>query len=614
LDYDPPEVRALVMVNADSSVTFVRVIDGKTELAGLLGEFVGSLIISPLVMDGVIQETETIITVILSKPSPAIEDDKPAPDVRETDKEYITQWIEAVRYNELIRHKPLIQDLYPRSYPSVGQYRTNYYRYGTDNDLIKLRKLGFSLPGSIFQQSLQRQVLNALNAERIERWVVDYHPRSFDQAVPLTLIQAGTGDYEFNYARGEFYKNHFLNQPDLFLAFSFLVQNGYWLEQLSGLSAWRVYTQMPISTYKLSVYYDNMDQTLSSMQLNPIYWQPFVFGIDHNMRSLILRAETPLFDMGVHYTRERMQATIFADDYEQSGWQFLIARQWKNDMVDLGLRYEKSLIERNYDALFSSGWFDDRLDLSLGYQGHPLTASANLQWDDWKRLQIYGDLTYDADHYLAGIYAGFRSALPRSFDRSVNLYLADAILNSVNIFQRYAFAPYFSWISYPSMRINFSLGIQHVINNLPVSTNQESANIRREKELFFGNVSGTYTYTHGSYEWRAEHILNWQEPADKLREYQVWRYQGRLNLTRHLPRKNAIFGGLALIGHSSYISSNELALIIDNSAVMDIWAGVRISDLFEFTLSVQNLNEGFYYGSYPIPRSIHASLTWFYLN
>ncbi|HOH47354.1 MAG TPA: hypothetical protein PLX59_05890, partial [Candidatus Cloacimonadota bacterium] len=53
---------------------------------------------------------------------------------------------------------------------------------------------------------------------------------------------------------------------------------------------------------------------------------------------------------------------------------------------------------------------------------------------------------------------------------------------------------------------------------------------------------------------------------------------------------------------------------ITGSAIMDMWAGVQISKLFDFTVSFKNVFDSDLYGTYPIPQSVHANLHWYYLN
>jgi hypothetical protein len=54
--------------------------------------------------------------------------------------------------------------------------------------------------------------------------------------------------------------------------------------------------------------------------------------------------------------------------------------------------------------------------------------------------------------------------------------------------------------------------------------------------------------------------------------------------------------------------------LIEASTVLDVFAGVRISKLFDFNVSVKNLLSTSIYGLYPIPLSIHANVRWFFIN
>ncbi len=612
--YDPPEVKALIKVRTDSTAQLIRVLDAP-ELTDILADYINIIKVLPLIIDGNVKETELVITVKLqSRPMTVatLEEDEQSKAL--ADQGAIFDWIIATRMEEDIHRDPVIRPdtFYPLA--ASGLYRHRYHYYGSDLRGSSLVRSGFSLPPSWFQRSQQVQNLMIFNASENKGSTLEFKPRLYDQPVSLAVVQAGLGDYDHNYARGTFYKNHFGNISDLFLSFSFLVQDGWWLEQLSGQTSWSVFTKYDTNDYSVSIYYDNIDESISSMTLNPIYWQPVILNVDHRSQSLILNLKTPYADLGVQRQSETLFSSRFVRRYKMEGWQLYASRDWDWDAFWLRLRYERAQVDRNYDPLYDNDNFDDRLDFGFCYRHLPVKPEISLRLDDFSRLLATGVISYQNDHMKAGLYARFRNKTPSSFDRSRSVYLDGTILNAVNIEQKHAIATYGEWYPLPSAKLSSAFGIQKLINNIPASTSPVSANEQIGKNLLFVNLAAVYTYKTGSYEWRTEQILNWQQPEDILREYQVWRYQSRLNLTRNLQRKNAIFGGLALIGHSSYISANELARIIDNSAIIDLWAGVRITDLFEFTVAFKNVNEGFYYGSYPIPRSIHASVTWFYLN
>ncbi len=612
--YDPPEVKVLVKVKTDGTAQLIQVLDAP-ELTNLLADYINTIKVSPLIIDGSIKETELVITVKLQyEPMPATTLEEDEQNKVLADQSAIFDWIIATRTEEDIHRDPVISPdtFYPLA--TSGLYRHRYHFYGSDLRGFSLVRSGFSLPPSWFQRSQQVQNLMIFNARENKGSTLEFKPRLYDQPVSMAVVQAGLGDYEHNYARGAFYKNHFGDISDLFLSFSFLVQDGWWLEQMSGQTLWNVFAKYDINDYSVSIYYDNIDESISSMTLIPQYWQSIIFNVDHRSQSLILNLKTPYVDLGVQRQSQTLFSSRFVRRYKMEGWQLYTSRDWDWDAFRLRLRYERAQIDRNYDPLYDSDNFDDRLDFGFYYRQLPVKLEVSLRLDDFSRLLATGVISYQNDHMKAGLYARFRNKTPSSFDQSRNVYLDGSILNAVNIEQKQAIATYGVWHALPFARLSTAFGIQKLINNIPFSTKPESANEQIGKHLLFVDLAADYTYKTGSYEWRTEQILNWQQPEDVLREYQVWRYQSRLNLTRNLQRKNAIFGGLALIGHSSYISANELARIINNSAILDLWAGVRITDLFEFTVALKNVNEGFYYGSYPIPRSIHASVTWFYLN
>jgi hypothetical protein len=73
--------------------------------------------------------------------------------------------------------------------------------------------------------------------------------------------------------------------------------------------------------------------------------------------------------------------------------------------------------------------------------------------------------------------------------------------------------------------------------------------------------------------------------------------------------------GFSLQGHSEYYLTNAVTpYLIEASTALDVFAGLRISKLFDFNVSVKNLLSTSIYGLYPIPLSIHANVRWFFIN
>lgn len=613
--YDPMEVQALIKINADSSAHLIRIMDDKRELSYLIEDYVQSLQVTPLIIDGNVRDTELLITIALVN-APRVytseEDDKPLPIA--SDKGYIYQWIEQVRMDDTIHNSSGHSCYLPPQMMRSDLYRSNYHFYGSIDPQINLRRMGISLPPSIFQTSLHYQNLRTFHTLTPRLNELCFEPRYYNQPVPLTVVQAGLGDYDHNYARGALYKNHFLDTDDLFFSFAFLVQDGWWLEQMSGQTSWNIHTRYQLNDYIVSLYYDNMDNALSSTNLKSIYWQSVIYNLEHKMRSLILSLQTPYADLKVMRYQEQTASSRLVENLINQGWLFSAGNRWDWTDAAVELQYEKAFRECNYEPLFDPAGFADRLILKTLYRHNPFIVETKLALDDFSAVSASGEFTWRRDVYETGVYARFRSPVPETFDQTDNLYLQEATLNSVNISQALATAIFVNWDRSHDLQINTAIGWQKVINNIPLTTHPESSNRHLNRNLVFADLNAHLDYHYQGVDWRLEQTLNWQQPEDELREYQVWRYQSRFQLTRPLPKQNALFGGLALTGHSSYISANELARFIEDSVILDAWAGFRITDLFEFTVSLKNLNDGFYYGAYPIPRSIHASVTWFYLN
>ncbi|MDZ4182075.1 MAG: hypothetical protein U1B83_04295, partial [Candidatus Cloacimonadaceae bacterium] len=141
-----------------------------------------------------------------------------------------------------------------------------------------------------------------------------------------------------------------------------------------------------------------------------------------------------------------------------------------------------------------------------------------------------------------------------------------------------------------------------------------SGNISDDYPYLYGAVALKLNKRRGDYLIDLEHDTLWQQEDDILREHPQWQLRNTLVITRVLPYNNAIFAGLGILGHTEYRTLDPSAFLVESSAALDLWAGVRITNLFELSVAFKNVGDASIYGVYPIPASLHASIRWFYLN
>ena len=141
-----------------------------------------------------------------------------------------------------------------------------------------------------------------------------------------------------------------------------------------------------------------------------------------------------------------------------------------------------------------------------------------------------------------------------------------------------------------------------------------------QQDLPYFDLMLGYGRSFGTIDLSLKQTVNYQSQDEaqqsfmKLTEIPQWRYQSSMILQKNLPRHNTIRAGLSIWGHSDYYLPIVTPVLIEGSAITDIWAGVQISRLFDFTVAFKNIFDTDLYATYPIPRSLHASLSWYFLN
>ncbi|MDD2331162.1 MAG: hypothetical protein PHI68_00775 [Candidatus Cloacimonetes bacterium] len=617
--YEKMEVLVKLVVYPDSSATLSRIQDQKIELEELIRESLPQMLFSPMFKDGTAIQSEMYLLLKLEQTEQLPEDYKVFP----MNRDILAGWIseEMVEYNLF---RPRIRD--PFSSPMLGQldlYRHNYNSVGLTSDRLQLYDSGFAYSPFIFNQALYLQYLHTFKRAEPQNTKLDFGSPVYGQAAPITDIQVGLGDYEYSFARGSIAKNHILDTEDLFASFDFLVQNGYWSEAIADQTSMRLKLRIPYRLLALNTEFEIYEQNVAMTQLDPIFWETSLYRIDHRRDALSLHLDNPWLSIAFRNEHEKATSPRFKINPQQDIQHLMISKSLVlgspgNFSLDLEAGYEKLWKQMNYELPQSSTEVDFQDRLSLESRAALFNTRLELGTDiyDFKDTRTSLSLEHQFQTLDLGAYGLANTSGKREFNATKSIFNPLDTLYTISTWTPYTAAVYTRVKALKPLRFIIAGGIKQVYNALPyrMASSGQVLNIEYESKIPFTDICIEAKKTLGGIEFDARQSLGWQAWDEDLREIPQYRYNTFLVATRRLEHNNALFGGMALTGHSSYLSKSTLNYVITNSAIVDMWLGFRITNLFELTFSFRNLGDGAIYGVYPIPQSMHATLRWFFMN
>jgi hypothetical protein len=138
--------------------------------------------------------------------------------------------------------------------------------------------------------------------------------------------------------------------------------------------------------------------------------------------------------------------------------------------------------------------------------------------------------------------------------------------------------------------------------------------IHNEANKLFSELKLSAMKEMGKYTGSVEQSLQWMQYSNGMYELPELSGQARVKIARDMGHSNALSAGINLTGHTDYTSADALRTPVYGSLAADAWFGVKITDLFEFQLMMKNLGDNIIYGVYPHPRTVLATMHWFFLN
>ncbi len=611
-NYDRMEVLAEIRVLPDSTSFLESIKDDKIELFDLLHRQILQMSFRPMIQDSLAVESVMDLRFRISRATSG-----PATEmVYPIDKEYLDQWIK----NDFAMYdvsKPFVDNIDQGSTSELGIYRHGYHLIARYDPVTRIQKAGFSQPSTVFGNGLYYGYYDSFSNPVIMGSRINFASPVYEQAVPISDVQASLGDYEFKYARVAMRKNHMFDIKDLYYSFDVLVQNGYWTQLMSDQTSYQQHIRIPIGNTNLRLLYENYEQNIAMTQLHPVYWQNVNYMIDHRLNQFCIIMDNPWILFAYRRRSEKAKSTRFATGLESRADQFLLEKNFEikldpNRKSLISVKLEKSIIDDNFKPV-EKGYQDRaQVDIDVGLMNTDLKISSSLT--DFENLDSIVNLSQVFGFGRIGINSHTFLCKDRTFDVTPSIYSASDTLRTIKYILPASNSIYYADKDRYGFSYRVSAGIKRIENHIPYLSEQEWKNFRIERDIAFSGIDAQYHRSIGDYGFDLRQSMLWHAFDEDLRELPQFSYDTYARITRYLPHNNTLFAGLGVIGHSSYAVLNSSNTIIDNSAIVDLWTGFTITDRFELTVSFKNLLDGTIYGVYPIPQSIHVAVRWYYLN
>lgn len=561
---------------------------------------------------GVVPDPDTLGQIQQSNASSELEDLLKDYAPRTIDEQAILAGVSKSDVMDIIEKRRRTSFANPRhfrafGYPNLsGAYRSSFNMIGLQTDPIYLNVEGFEMPrtlhstwfyqGQLCQFHDLSQTAMALNAESV----------LYDYPVSLSRLEGSLGDYDSRYALGSFSKGNLLGLQGLSLSFDYSLFNGYWVDAPNSGNASHQLLSYRYKDLFWSVDYSAYSKNGGSYELDPAYWYLGNYRVKNQHKRFIGRFDNPLVNLSIADIRDRSSAINYALAQKSDAWQIALDRSLKLWDIVWDLRHEYRDVRRNYLPAPQMNQEDYEHKSSLRIL-NPHFAELELDLDllDWEKLRLYGKLGKRFSGFNLGLYTR-RSIGDYTATTAISSPLGDGMMDALDLYSPEESAVY-AGLERWGIKLWAAYGTKKQEQYMPTSHYKASSDILR--------LAAGYHVDLGDFRFNIDSQWNYQAYDKYLVSAPEYSFFSSQSISWNLDHDNLLEAGMNLYGHSDYYLANaQNPVLIEASTLMDAWAAVRVSKLFDFNVSFRNMLSTSLYGLYPIPFSIHAGLRWFFIN
>jgi hypothetical protein len=558
------------------------------------------------------------LTIVKDNKAPHLKDIAAADSLKLINKEVLSSWINRQRQVEnLQRIFSSEVDASNRFAPQLkeAQYRTNFYQAGLNYRPYIVSKDGFIQLNSMYYNSLSFQMLSNFRRFTLDGSVLSFANEQYTLPAMCTDVYAGLGDYEYNFARVQVLKNHLLGIKDFYSEFGFIVQNGFWQNVISDQTSNRMFFSIPINQSKISLNWENYEHNIPSTSLLPGLQNGTTYSIGHELRDIYVKWDLPWVSLGWKTYKESFKNSTYLNSQNYHQQQLLLLTKKETTPADVVLQYQYG--------------FDNNIPITQTlYQNnsspeHQLLTTISKQFSNFDYTTQLLLFKSSLKHGLVNFgYTGAKGRVGALFNTYHQNHVTKAYSDFYNDgIDRYFPSAYMKQaiaLQYktPSTIDDFSIditgGIKQIsIKEPPVFVVNTS---EHTYDLPYSEVLLQYQKSIGKYSAVFEQTVQWIQYHQSAYELPELQGQARLTISKDMGYENTISCGLKLTGHSDYTKANRYYEPVYGALIADVWAGVKITDLFEFQVMMQNIGSNDIFGISPHPRTVIATIHWFYLN
>lgn len=493
-----------------------------------------------------------------------------------------------------------------RHFDRPYSYNWNYDFLDLNDDALNLNFGGHKVLSGVYP--LWHYLGNYSLFHRLDesQWAINGENIIYDLPVSLSMIEGSLGDYDSRYALFSFAKEAIFGLRGLRLKADYLMQNGYWLDYHSSRDASKLLMSYDYKDARLTLDLANYQRQGSSYELNPAYWHLDQQKV-HNLYSYrLISFSHPWFSLSYLSQKDHSYTSKTSPKLKLESNSIAIDKALQNEFLRLKGRYEYRHAKIDHIAPLAYNHFDYDNLAELGLElFSPLKIESSFKLMDWQLLQSFADISHQYSLFQYGL-KGRAFTGHREERMEITKLDKSGTIDYIDIFSPWEATGY---ISFKLSDITFSGSAGY----------KEEKQISKTRNLdftpFIAGVSTEYSARFNSWGGHIYSAWDYRQFNKYFLASPEYRFALSLMLTKYLEYDNEISFGLSLKSHSGYYLANEVnPYLIEASSILDGWAQLKITRLFSFQVSANNLLFSSYHGQFPTPFSIHAGLRWYFIN